>query len=126
MVFGFIANVGSVDLSATKGRPAYEFELEVSNSGCIGIGGSIGILENTIHINIVRHLAVFIFFVACSVTAFAQNKIDSLEAELKITDPVFAALQTANRFAVKVGSTSRMFPLSEADFSTFLDVCGKP
>lgn len=50
----------------------------------------------------------------------------SLEAELKTTDPVFAILQTANRFAVKAGSTSHVFPLSEADFPTFLDVCGKP
>ena len=50
----------------------------------------------------------------------------SIEAELKTTDPVFAALQMANRFAVKVGSTSHVFPLGEADFPTFLDVCGKP
>ena len=50
----------------------------------------------------------------------------SLEAELKTTDTVFAALQTANRFAVKAGSTSHVFPLGEADFPTFLDVCGKP
>jgi signal transduction histidine kinase len=40
-------------------------------------------LENTIHINIVRHLAVFIFCILCSFSAFSQNKIDSLEAELK-------------------------------------------
>lgn len=50
----------------------------------------------------------------------------SLEAELKTTDTVFAALQMANRFAVKAGSTSHVFPLGEADFPTFLDVCGKP
>ena len=50
----------------------------------------------------------------------------SLEAELKTTDPVFTALQTANRFAVKAGSTTHVFPLGEADFPTFLDVCGKP
>jgi hypothetical protein len=50
----------------------------------------------------------------------------SIEAELKTTDTVFAALQTANRFAVKAGSTSHVFPLGEADFPTFLEVCGKP
>ena len=50
----------------------------------------------------------------------------SLETELKTTDPVFAALQEANHFAVKVGSSSHVFPLGEADFQTFLDVCGKP
>ena len=50
----------------------------------------------------------------------------SLEAELKTTDPMFASLQTANHFAVKAGSTSHVFPLGDADFSTFLDVCGKP
>jgi hypothetical protein len=49
----------------------------------------------------------------------------SLEAELKTTDTVFAALQPANRFAVKAGSTSHVFPLGEADFPTFLDVCRK-
>lgn len=50
----------------------------------------------------------------------------SLEAELKTTDPMFAALQAANHFAVKLGSSSHVYPLGEADFSTFLEVCGKP
>jgi hypothetical protein len=50
----------------------------------------------------------------------------SLEAELKATDPVFDALQTANHFAVKAGSISHVFPLGEADFPAFLDVCGIP
>lgn len=60
-------------------------------------------------------------------TAFNEESTGtSLEAELKTTDPMFAALQTANRFAVKAGSTSHVFPLGEADFPTFLDVCGKP
>jgi hypothetical protein len=60
-------------------------------------------------------------------TAFNEESTGtSLEAELKTTDPVFAAMQTANRFAVEAGSTSHVFPLGEADFPTFLDVCGKP
>lgn len=60
-------------------------------------------------------------------TAFNEESAGtSLEAELKTTDPVFEALQTANRFAVKAGSTSHVFPLGEADFPTFLEVCGKP
>ncbi len=50
----------------------------------------------------------------------------SIEAELKTTDPVFAVLEDANHFAVKAGSTSHVFPLGEADFPAFLDVCGKP
>jgi hypothetical protein len=50
----------------------------------------------------------------------------SLEAELKATDPVFSALQAANHFAVKIGSSNHVFPLAEADFSNFLDACGKP
>ena len=50
----------------------------------------------------------------------------SLEAELKTTDPVFSALREANYFAVKAGSGNHVFPLGEADFPTFLDVCGKP
>ena len=60
-------------------------------------------------------------------TAFNEESTGtSLEAELKTTDPVFVALQTANHFAVKAGATSHVFPLGEADFPTFLDVCGKP
>jgi hypothetical protein len=60
-------------------------------------------------------------------TAFNEESTGtSLEAELKTTDPVFAALQTANHFAVTAGSTSHVFPLGEADFPTFLEVCGKP
>ncbi len=60
-------------------------------------------------------------------TAFNEESTGtSLEAELKTTDPMFAALQEANYFAVKVGSSSHVFPLGEADFPTLLDVCGKP
>jgi signal transduction histidine kinase len=40
-------------------------------------------LENIIHINIVRHLAVLIFAFSFSAACFGQNKIDSLETELK-------------------------------------------
>jgi hypothetical protein len=50
----------------------------------------------------------------------------SLEAEIKTTDPLFSALQVANYFALKAGSSNHVFPLGEADFSTFLYVCGKP
>ena len=60
-------------------------------------------------------------------TAFNEESTGtSLEAELQKTDPMFAALQTASHFAVKAGSTSHVFPLGEADFPTFLDVCGNP
>jgi hypothetical protein len=60
-------------------------------------------------------------------TAFNEESTGtSFEAELKTTDPMFAALQEANRFAVKVGASSHVFPLGEADFPTLLDVCGKP
>ncbi len=60
-------------------------------------------------------------------TAFNEESAGtSLEAELKTTDPVFSALQAANRFAVKLGGSKHVFPLSEADFPAFLDVCGKP
>ncbi len=50
----------------------------------------------------------------------------SLEAELKTTDPVLSALREANYFAVTAGSSYHVFPLGEADFATFLDVCGTP
>jgi hypothetical protein len=50
----------------------------------------------------------------------------SLESELRVSDPVFSALRAANYFAVKIGSSNHVFPLGEADFSTFLDECGQP
>ena len=50
----------------------------------------------------------------------------SLETELKASDPIFSALQSANHFAVKIGSRNHVFPLGEADLSGFLDVCKKP
>ena len=50
----------------------------------------------------------------------------SLETELKTSDPVFLALQEANRFSVKVGASSNVFPLGEADFSSLLEVCKEP
>jgi len=60
-------------------------------------------------------------------TAFNEESTGtSLEAELKATDPVFSALQAANYFAVKIGSSNHVFPLGEADFSNFLDICEKP
>lgn len=60
-------------------------------------------------------------------TAFNEESTEtSLEAELKAADPVFSALQAANHFAVKIGSSNQVFPLGEADFSNFLDICRKP
>ncbi|MDP1702184.1 MAG: hypothetical protein Q8L53_14665 [Aestuariivirga sp.] len=60
-------------------------------------------------------------------TAFNEESTGtSLEAEIETTDPIFSALQSANHFAVKAGSTNHVFPLGEADFPTFLAVCGKP
>lgn len=50
----------------------------------------------------------------------------SLETEFKTADPLFAALEAANHFAVKAGSSSHIFPLGEADFPAFLEACGKP
>ena len=59
-------------------------------------------------------------------TAFNEESNGiSLEAELNATDPVFSALKAANHFGVKIGSSNQVFPLSEADFSNFLDACGK-
>jgi hypothetical protein len=50
----------------------------------------------------------------------------SLEAELKITDPVFAALQAADHFGVNVGRSKHMYPLQDADLSGFLRACKIP
>ncbi len=50
----------------------------------------------------------------------------SLETEFKTSDPLFAALEAANHFAVRAGASSHVFPLGEADFPVFLGACGKP
>jgi hypothetical protein len=50
----------------------------------------------------------------------------SLETELKITDPVFAALDAADHFAVTVGHSRNAYPLQDADFKTFLGACKIP
>jgi hypothetical protein len=49
-----------------------------------------------------------------------------LEAKLKITDPIFASLQAADRFTLKVGASKQSYPLQDADFSGFLSVCKTP
>lgn len=50
----------------------------------------------------------------------------SLEAELKTTDPIFAALEATNFFSVQAGSSNHTFPLGDADFPGLLEVCKKP
>ena len=50
----------------------------------------------------------------------------SVEAELKISDPVFTALENADRLAVRVGHSKHVYPLQDADFPSFLDACKKP
>jgi hypothetical protein len=50
----------------------------------------------------------------------------SLETELKTSDPVFSDLQEANHFSVKVGASSNVFPLGEADFASLLEACKNP
>jgi hypothetical protein len=50
----------------------------------------------------------------------------SLETELKITDPVFAALEAADHFAVSIGRSKNVYPLQDADFKSFLSACKIP
>ena len=50
----------------------------------------------------------------------------SIEVEIKTTDPIFADFQEANKFSVKAGSKSHIFPLNEVDFTGLLSVCRKP
>jgi hypothetical protein len=56
-------------------------------------------------------------------TANEEAASISLEAELKITDPVFASLQQADYFAVSVGKSRHVYPLTDADFAGFLSAC---
>ena len=50
----------------------------------------------------------------------------SLEAELKATDPIFAALEATSHFSVHAGSSYHIFPLADADFTGLLEVCRSP
>jgi signal transduction histidine kinase len=79
--------VGSLDISETKSGSTYEPELEILNTYRPWLSDSISILENFIRLNTVRHLAVLIFIVISAAPAFSQNKIDSLETELKKSLP---------------------------------------
>jgi hypothetical protein len=58
-------------------------------------------------------------------TANEQAGSISLESELKISDPLFAALQDAEYFVVKVGKSENNFPFQDADFAGLLKVCKK-
>jgi hypothetical protein len=58
-------------------------------------------------------------------SASRETSAISLEAELKISEPVFAALQDADRFSVNIGKDKQNFPLTDADFDSFLRVCRK-
>jgi hypothetical protein len=58
-------------------------------------------------------------------SASRETSAISLEAELKISEPVFAALQNADRFSVNIGKDKQNFPLTDADFDSFLRVCRK-
>ncbi len=50
----------------------------------------------------------------------------SLEAEMKQTDPLFAALESADYFSVRIGKVKQTYPLQEANFPGFLSVCKTP
>jgi hypothetical protein len=50
----------------------------------------------------------------------------SLEAELKMTDPIFAAISKANYFSVRIGKNKQTYPLQESNFSGFLSGCKTP
>jgi hypothetical protein len=49
----------------------------------------------------------------------------SAEARLESSNPLFAALLTADRFSVRIGSEESVFPLLGADFESLLRVCGR-
>lgn len=47
----------------------------------------------------------------------------SIETELPVDDPVFALLQSADRFAAHVGDHSTTYPLADAGFDNLLRLC---
>src|SRR5688572_16749238 len=77
------SNLGSMDLSKAKSRPAYELELEIFNPFRIRTNYTLCILENNFHIKTVRYTLLFLLVFLLSGTTFCQEKIDSLENELK-------------------------------------------
>jgi len=83
-------------------------------------------LKSTVEVNFKLEVAGKTYPLKGKTALNEESTGTSLETELKTTDSVFAALEEANHFAVKVGSSIHVFPLGEADFQSFLDVCGKP
>jgi hypothetical protein len=83
-------------------------------------------LKPPVEVNFEMEVAAKIYPVKGRTAFNEESPGTSVEAELKATDPVFSALQAANRFALKIGSRRYVFPLGEADFEGFLDVCRRP
>jgi hypothetical protein len=59
-------------------------------------------------------------------TANEEAGTTSLEAKIPGDHPIFAALQLADRFKVKVGKEENVFPLIDADVAGLLALCKKP
>lgn len=50
----------------------------------------------------------------------------SAEAGIRADDKLFAAMRTADRFGVHIGSEEMIFPLGGADIESFVRVCTAP
>jgi hypothetical protein len=55
-----------------------------------------------------------------------ESGIPSAEAKIDAKDEIFAALQGADRFAVKVAGQEDVYPLAGADIPSLMRTCGKP
>ena len=65
------------------------------------------------------------FTYSAAILANEQAGIASLEADAAPGDPLFAALQAADRFALSIAGEDDMFPLAGSDFASLLSACRK-
>lgn len=56
----------------------------------------------------------------------AETGAATVEAKTPADDPLFGAMQSADRFYVSVGSNDAIFPLADADIGGLLELCRKP
>ena len=50
----------------------------------------------------------------------------SIETSLAPADPLFAALQKADRFKIEIPGHEQIYPLTDADVAGLLRLCAKP
>lgn len=55
-----------------------------------------------------------------------ESGVSSLEVEVETTNPIFAAMTTADRLKIHVEGEEQIIPLVDADIEGLLKLCNKP